>query len=209
MTFLKEKWPILLMSLLEMVIGIVLLIHPVNSTNIAIIITGILLLVRGILCAVKYLRAEPAAAAKEQNLAKALILVAAGMFCMLGSQKLLNTLPSLPTLYGVIILVMGFFKVQRTVDMLRAKHEQTIWAAASALLALAVGLVILWNPFSKPAALWVFTGICLLAEAIVDILSLFLRGKKPEKPGKPAETRKPAETTTPEKTENDPPAEPA
>lgn len=178
MTFLKEKWPILLMSLLEMVIGIVLLIQPVNFTNIAIIITGILLLVRGILCAVKYLRAEPAAAAKEQNLAKALILVAAGMFCMLGSQKLLNILPSLPTLYGVIILVMGFFKVQRTVDMLRAKHEQILWAAASALLALAVGLVILWNPFSKPAALWVFTGICLLLEAVVDLVSLFLRSKK-------------------------------
>lgn len=189
MTFLKEKWPILLMSLLEMVIGIVLLIQPVNFTNIAIIITGILLLVRGILCAVKYLRAEPAAAAKEQNLAKALILVAAGMFCMLGSQKLLNILPSLPTLYGVIILVMGFFKVQRTVDMLRAKHEQAIWAAASALLALAVGLVILWNPFSKPAALWIFTGICLLLEAVVDLVSLFLRGKKAEK----------EETETPEK----------
>ena len=178
MTFLKEKWPMLLVSLLEIVIGIVLFIQPVNFTNIVIIISGILLAVRGVLCALKYLKAEPAVAAREQNLAKALILVAAGAFCALGSQKVLNTFPSLPVLYGAAILAMGFFKVQRTVDMLRAKHEQTIWAAASALLALAVGLVILWNPFSKPAALWIFTGICLLVEAVVDILSLFLRSKK-------------------------------
>lgn len=178
MTFLKEKWPILLVSLLEIVIGIVLLIQPVNFTNIAIIISGILLVVRGILCAVKYLRAEPKAAIREQNLAKALILVSVGMFCVLGSQKLLNAFPALSILYGAAILAMGFFKVQRTVDMLRAKHEQTIWAAASALLALAVGFVILWNPFSKPAALWIFTGISLLIEAVVDLVSLFLRSKK-------------------------------
>lgn len=178
MVFLMEKWPILLVSLLEIIIGIVLLIQPVNFTNLAIIISGILLVLRGILCAMKYLRAEPKAAIREQNLAKALILVTAGLFCVLDSQWLLNTFSDLSVLYGAAIVVMGFFKVQRTVDMLRSRHEKSIWAAASALLALAVGFVILWNPFSKPAALWIFTGICLLAEAAVDLVSLFLRSKK-------------------------------
>ena len=43
MVYLKEKWPMLLVSLLEIVIGIVLLVQPVNFTNLAIIISGILL----------------------------------------------------------------------------------------------------------------------------------------------------------------------
>ena len=178
MVCLKEKWPMLLVSLLEIVIGIVLLVQPVNFTNLAIIISGILLTMRGVLCFMKYLRAEPKAAIREQNLAKALMLIAAGLFCALDSRWLLNTFNDLSVLYGAAILVMGFFKVQRTVDMLRAHHEKSIWAAGSALMALAVGFVILWNPFSKSAALWIFTGICLLVEAVVDILSLFLRSKK-------------------------------
>lgn len=178
MNILKEKWPILLVSLLEIIIGIVLLIQPVNFTNLAIIISGILLVLRGILCAMKYLRAEPKAAIREQNLAKALILISAGLFCALDSRWLLNTFSVLSVLYGAAILVMGFFKVQRMVDMLRAKHEQSIWAAASALMALAVGFVILWDPFGNSAALWIFTGICLLIEAVVDLVSLFLRSKK-------------------------------
>lgn len=178
MNLLKERWPFLLVSLLEICIGIVLLIQPVNFTNIAIIITGILLIVRGFFCAVRYVRAEQKVAAKEQALSKALILLAAGMFFVLDSKWVLNTFSTPTLLYGVAILAMGFFKVQRTVDMLRAKNERWLWSCGSALFALAVGLVILWNPFGNINAVWTFTGISLLVESVVDLVSLFLRSKK-------------------------------
>lgn len=178
MNLIKEKWPILLVILLEIVIGILLLCQPVNFTNIAIIISGILLALRGLLCIGKYMRSELKVASREQNLAKGLMLLAVGLFCALNSRWLLDTFSSLTILYGAAILVMGFYKLQRMVDMLRARHTHALWAAASALMALAVGFVILWNPFGNPAALWIFIGISLLIEALVDLISLFLRSKK-------------------------------
>lgn len=178
MNNLKKHWPILLISLLEIIIGIVLLIQPVGFTNIAIIITGVLLAVRGILYTVRYVRSDEKAAVKEQSLAKGLTLVAAGLFCMLDSAWLLNTFSVLSVLYGVAILVMGFFKLQRAIDMLRAQSGQWLWAVGSAALALIIGAIILWNPFRSSNGLWIFTGICLLAEALVDLVFVALRSMK-------------------------------
>lgn len=178
MEFLKKHWPILLVSLLEIVIGILLLIQPVDFTNVVIIVTGILLVVRGLFSAVKYVRSDVKTAVKEHTLAKALILLAGGMFCILDSHWLINTFSTLAILYGVAILVMGFYKVQQTVDMLRMQSAQWLWNGISALVALAVGIVILANPFGNANALWIFTGICLLVEAVLDLVFVVLRGMK-------------------------------
>ena len=41
----------------------------------------------------------------------------------------------------------------------------------SALLAVALAAIILWNPFGAVTAVWTFVAVSLIAEAIVEILT--------------------------------------
>ena len=82
-------------------------------------------------------------------------------------------------LYGVGLLVMGVVKVQWTVDILRVKVGRWYLPGISALVSLVCAAVILLNPFASMVALWVFIGVALIVEAVVDLLAILwdrLRG---------------------------------
>lgn len=50
----------------------------------------------------------------------------------------------------------------------------------SAVVSVVCGIVIITNPFSTAAVLWIFTGISLVAEAVFDILTAILGSKQEE-----------------------------
>ena len=81
--------------------------------------------------------------------------------------------------YGVGLLVVGVAKVQWTVDILRVKVGRWYLPGISALVSLVCAAIILFNPFASTVALWVFIGVALIAEAVVDLLAILwdrLRG---------------------------------
>ena len=82
-------------------------------------------------------------------------------------------------LYGLVMLAGGFVKVQQTADLLRMKQGKWYVAAVGAGVSLIGAAVILMNPIGSIAALWVFTGVVLIAEAVVDAAAAILnRGEK-------------------------------
>ena len=78
---------------------------------------------------------------------------------------------------GNTTLLLGVGKVQWAVDMLRAKQKYWFLSCISAVLTIICSIVILSNPFVSTAVLWVFIGLTLIAEAIVDIVA-YIFGKK-------------------------------
>ena len=133
---------------------------------------GIVLLVIGLLGVISYFRMEPAEAAMKQTLAKGLAVSAAGLFCIVQYQWFVESFSILAILYGVIILTMGFSKIQWAVDMLRMEREKWFLAAIGALLSVVAAVVILMNPFSSTKILWMFVGVSLILQAAVDIMAL-------------------------------------
>ncbi|MGN0971058.1 MAG: hypothetical protein ACI4OY_03815, partial [Aristaeellaceae bacterium] len=111
-----------------------------------------------------------------------LLLATVGVFCAVKSAWFLSTFPVLTRLYGVAILVIGLGKVQWTVDGLRMKQVSWYWAGLSALVTLICAAVILSNPFGSGQALWIFTGVSLLAEAALDMLAILWKGRAPAQP---------------------------
>ena len=168
----------LLVAICELAVGVLLLIDPVGFTGGIVIGMGILLAIGGLISVVGYFRMSPAEAAKQRSLAKGLCLSAAGLFCMLRPGWFIDTFTVLSMLYGAAILTLGFMRVQWTVDELRCKSGKWRWAAASAVLALAVALIILCDPFASTAVLWIFTGISLITEAALDIAAMLMGRKK-------------------------------
>ncbi len=76
---LKDNMGNLLMSLCELVIGILLLINPTGFTSSVIIVIGVVLLLRGILNVISYFRTNSEEAAREHSLAGGIVLLAVGL----------------------------------------------------------------------------------------------------------------------------------
>ena len=131
---LKRNFGGAIMSVAEIIIGILLLINPVGFTSGIITAFGILLMIMGLGSTIKYFRAEPEEAAAGQILVKGLVLLLAGAFCAFNSHWFLATFPVLTLIYGVMILITGITKLQWIVDMIRMKRSKWYWGAISAVV---------------------------------------------------------------------------
>lgn len=167
----------LVMCIAELVIGILLLINPVGFTRGIIIALGIPLALQGIGSIVSYFRQKPQAASEDNMLAKGLLMACCGLFCMFRSSWFIAAFPVLTMFYGVMTLVSAFGKLQWTADMLRLKQKYWFVALISAALSLVLATLIMTNPFSSTAALWIFIGVSMIVEAVVDVVTLFFERK--------------------------------
>jgi len=159
--------------LIELAVGILLLINPTEFTAGIITGAGIVLIVLGVFNAVKYFFTEPEEAAKRQLLLKGLGALLIGLVCIFKSQWFVTTAISTLTLvYGAVILAAGIGKFQKTIDIIRLKKPKWFLTGISSLIFLVCGTVIVFDPFGTANAIWIFTGIVLIAEAIMDLITL-------------------------------------
>lgn len=61
--------------------------------------------------------------------------------------------------------------------MLRLKHHYWFVALIGAGLSLGHAILIMTNPFGTVAALWIFIGIAMIVEAIIDVVTLVFEKK--------------------------------
>lgn len=180
MSPLKRSLNGIAMSFAELIIGILLLVNPVGFTSGIIVAFGIVLMFLGVGSIVKYFRTEPEKAAVSQLLAKGLMELLGGAFCTFCSYWFVATFPVLTLIYGIVILISGLVKLQWMVDIIRLKRKRWFLAAISAVISLLFGVVIIASPFDTTAVLWMFTGICLIVEAVFDIVAAIF-GNREEK----------------------------
>ncbi len=174
MKFLKQHANSLLLCLFEILVGTLLLINPAKFTVAILTAFGAVLIATGIISVLSYFGSDPVEAASSQSLFKGLLALVAGIFCVARSDWFIVAFPVLAVLYGVVVLIVGLFKVQWTVDLIRMKLGRWGLPAASAVVSLICSVVILGNPFGAAVALWIFTGVSLIVEAVLDIISIFM-----------------------------------
>ncbi len=167
----------MVLSLFEIFVGVLLLIDPFAFTSGIIMVLGAILLFVGLICLFKYFREDAANAALEQNMFKGLIALSLGGFCVLGNGFIVEISALLTFVYGAVILITGFSKVQKTIDLLRLKKTKWGFTAISAAVTVICAALILFNPFGATEWIWRFIGISLIVEALIDALAVLLGGK--------------------------------
>lgn len=177
MKTIKENFGNIIMSLGEILIGILLLIKPIGFTKGIIIIVGSILIILGIINIVKYVTSDIFQSIKEQSLSTGLIFVTIGLFCVLRTNWFIITFPVLTILYGIMIFIMGLKKVQWSIDLIRLKRKHWFIVGLSAVTSIMFAIIIMNNPFSTTAILWQFTGIILIIESILDVIALVFETK--------------------------------
>ena len=174
---LKGGMNSVVVCLFEVVIGILLLIDPIGFTTGIIKAAGVVLLMAGAISLVKYFKNGAEEAAMGQYLMKGVLAVLAGGFCLLKSGWFIVTFPAMTILYGVVVLVAGVGKIQLAFDLKRRGHKKWTIGLISAVLSMICAVVILNNPFGTTAVLWMFTGITLIGEAVVDLITMAVSGE--------------------------------
>ena len=186
---LKRNLGSVVMSLAEIIIGILLLVNPAAFTSGIIVVFGIVLIITGIVTTIKYFRTEPEEAAVSQTLVKGLLALLAGAFCAFHSHWFIATFPVLTLVYGVVILVTGITKLQWTVDIIRMKRSKWFWMAISAAISILCGITVIASPFSTTAFLWMFIGITLIVDAVFDMIGGIF-GNREKKANEPENVNK-------------------
>lgn len=169
-----QKGIALLGALAELLTGILLFIEPIRFTSGILLGVGVILLIFGAVCLLRYFRAEPMRAALERNLAKGLVMLLLGGFLAFQTERAISLFPLLTHLYGIAILIVGIVKLQQGVDLLRLRMRYWSLAGINAVLAILFAAVILSDPFASTIALWRVAAISLIVEAVLDIAVLFL-----------------------------------
>lgn len=177
---LKEHLNGIVLCLFEAIVGILLFVNPVNFTSGIITFAGIILMVLGLVEIIKYFKKDALEASLGQNLVKGIISILIGAFCVFKTDWFIITFPVLTMIYGIFILIAGIGKIQLTVDMLRLKNKNWLWAGINAIVSIVCAVVILKSPFSTTNALWMFTGAALIVEAVFDIITMLSHNKKAE-----------------------------
>lgn len=178
MKTLKQNANTIILCIMEAAAGILLLLHPVGFTSTVIIVAGTALMLNGLLNIINYFKTKPAEAAVGQLLMRGLVYILAGAFCAFNSGWFLLTFPVITVLYGAAVLVGGMGKIQAAMDMRRMENKKWWWALISAVISIVCAIVIINNPFSSTMAIWLFTGISLIVEAIVDVVALVVSRAK-------------------------------
>lgn len=160
--------------IVEIVVGVLLLINPVGFTSGIIIGAGVLMCLGGLISIIRYFMVKPDIAAQKQLLFKGVLALMAGAVCITKYDWFIGAFPLLTVLYAIAMLILAASRLQKMADMRRMNAPRWYMPGIAAALAAILAAVILINPFGAVAAVWTFAAVSLIAEAIVEIITIAL-----------------------------------
>lgn len=168
----------MILCIAELLIGMLLLIKPVGFTSVIIIGAGLGLMIKGLMDVVRYFRTSAKEASLQEGLSNGLICLLVGAFCAFQSQWLMQAVSFSGIIYAVLIMLLGVEKIQNTVDARRLGRKSWFYPAISAVIAIASVITIFINPFIVERNLLIFAGSVLIAEMVLDVVSMVMSSKE-------------------------------
>ena len=161
----------LTLGIIELVVGIFLLISPPGLAVGILVAVGIVLLVNGVFRCIAYFREPVSEAQKSHKLMSGLLVVTCGLFFLFNSSFVVGIFPALAALYGILVMMSVFLKVEMLVSLVREK-SYTWYIMTCSLFFSFMAMMIL---FGSPVP-FVGTGILLIVVAAIDAV-LFMNEK--------------------------------
>lgn len=159
----------ILVSALYVVLGIVLCVWPDTSLKMICYGLGFVMVVLGITYGIIYFTKENLAGFLQMDLVIGIICLAFGVFILLNPTFLATVLPFA---MGIILLLGAVVKIQSALNMRRLKFERWYAVLVCALVIIALGIVLLCNPFQKESHMVLYIGLCLILDGATNLVSL-------------------------------------
>lgn len=171
---LSRNFSIILLILFEGIVGFMLFGDPEKFTRGVIIFFGIVMLILGIGNLIQALRTRIDGAPDSYLMVAVIADLIIGAVLTLGNRLVYGIFPALAVIYGIFLIIVGIHKTRVYLWLRRDGFVPSILSIISALTAIAIGVIVVLNPFSTVETLWRFTGVVLIAEAVIDLIAFFL-----------------------------------
>jgi len=166
-------------SLVYVALGLVLLLFPDLTTGLLCAAVGLLLLAYGVTAVISFFVGKDGGYSFQFEMVLGVFAAILGALFLLKPHMILSILP---TIFGLYILVDGLTNLKRGLDMRSYGYAGWTTTLVLSVVSLALGAVILWNPFSTHLVLVRIIGASFLYEGIADLwathtLDKLIRGK--------------------------------
>ena len=173
----------IIISLALCVFGIMLIVNPDISLVAFGVFTGVCLIVFGAVKIIGYLSKDLYRLAFQYDLAFGILMIALGIMVILEPNNVIDTIC---VAIGIAFLTDGLLKIQIAIDARRFGIKQWWLVLSMAILAVIVGVLLVFRTAESVHTLMVLLGISLLADGILNlttVLLLLVHSKKSIAPG--------------------------
>lgn len=167
MNFVKSmKVNYSLSALLCVILGVVLLVWPSASIQIACIALGMVLGGYGIVQIVLYLVTKEKTMISHSMMVLGIVLAVIGIYIVLRPETILK---AIPIIVGIMIVIHGLHNAVQALDLRKMTYENWWVALLLAILTIAFGVLLVCNPFEAIDVAVRLVGICLLYDGLSDM----------------------------------------
>ena len=156
----------LILSIVFIALGLLLLVMPQTSLLWICYAFGAVVLITGVVCLVQYVRIRGSGFAAPFFLVAGVITAALGLFTLARPEVVASFLP---VVFGIFILVDGFGRIGTAVDLARRQGDKWWLMMLFSLLSIALGILLLVNPFGAAVSVVMLCGVLLIIEGVVNL----------------------------------------
>lgn len=156
-------------SLAYVALGLVLLFFPDLTTSLICTLTGLLLLAYGVCAGFRFFSDNGGGYRSQFDAVLGVFAAILGALFLLRPQLILSILP---VLFGLYILVDGLLNLKRGLDMRSYGYAGWTTTLILSIISLALGALILWDPFSTHLLLVRIIGATFLYLGLSDLWSI-------------------------------------
>ncbi|MBO4636210.1 MAG: DUF308 domain-containing protein [Clostridiales bacterium] len=168
----------LIVNIVILLLGVAFIAWPKESSELLARITGVSLLLFSVFGLIVFLFAQSKGITDVLSLIGSVIVGVMGVMFIIKPEFLINVLN---IVFGIVIILVGVANTHQALFILRKVRRKWWISLLVALLAIALGVFIIINPFSFTNGLMIWIGIGLIIEAVTGFINLpGLRRKKKE-----------------------------
>ena len=166
-----------LSAVICVILGIVLLVWPGQSTQVVCMILGIVLGGFGIIQIVLYLATQEKTMVSHSMMMLGIVLAVIGGWIVLKPDTIIK---AIPMIVGILIVIHGLHNAVQAVDLKKMQYDNWWVALLLSLLTIALGVVLICNPFTVVDTVVRLIGAFLIYDGLSDmwILSRVFKTKK-------------------------------
>lgn len=175
MRFLKKiQINALVTAVLYLVLGLLFVLLPGVTMQTICYILAASLAIGGLAYVIDYFRTWDIEY-RSNGLAIGILAIVASLFLFIKTQSVIEMIP---ILLGFAIIVSGVIKVQNVIVLYKVRDKAWIFVLITAILCLALGVILIENPFAAARTLVIIIGVGLLFSGITDLAIIILMSRR-------------------------------
>ena len=166
-----------LSAVICVILGIVLLVWPGQSTQVVCMVLGIVLGGFGLIQIILYLATKEKTMVAHSMMMLGVVLAVIGGWIVLKPETIIK---AVPMIVGILIVIHGFHNAVQAIDLKKMQYDNWWVALLLSLLTVALGVVLICNPFTIVDTVVRIIGAFLVYDGLSDmwILSRVFKTKK-------------------------------